>query len=103
MATPPTSSSTSSSTHVVDSSSPMEIDWISYKLLTNAQWQHQPANNLCPTIVVMTMCLALAQKRGYNKHHIMWMGLKFYTNWKIRMPYCNYASTSLELTIVSKA
>ena len=44
---PPMSSSTSSSTPATDSSSPMEIDRIRYRPLTNAQRQHRRANNLC--------------------------------------------------------
>jgi hypothetical protein len=47
IAMPPTLSSPSASTPMVDSSSPMEIDRIRYKPLTNAQRQHRRANNLC--------------------------------------------------------
>jgi hypothetical protein len=47
IAMPPTLSSPSSSTPTVDCSSPMEIDRIRYKPLTNAQRQHRRANNLC--------------------------------------------------------
>ena len=46
-APPPMSSSTSSSTPAKDSSSPMEIDRIRHRPLTNVQRQHRRANNLC--------------------------------------------------------
>ena len=46
-ASPRMSSPTSTSTPAIDSSSPMEIDRIRYRPLTNEQRQHRRANDLC--------------------------------------------------------
>ena len=97
------------SIHVVDcytkSSVPMEINWIRYRLLTNAQQQYRGVNSYVSSLAALTISSALAKKRGPSKHHIMWMGLTFSANRKTPMSSCNrgYAYGPQDSTIVSRA
>ena len=97
------------SIHVVDcytkSSVPMEINWIRYRLLTNAQQQYRGVNSYVSSLAALTISSALAKKRGPSKHHIMWMGLTFSANRKTPKSSCSrgYASGPQESKIMSRA